>query len=124
MLLVLLRIVDYEEGKISIDNIDIKSLPLKYLRENISVIPQEPILFSGTIRSNIDPFNKYTDIQIWEALERCHIKEYINEMGGLESIVSEKGSNLSQGQQQLLCIARALIRVYKILFCRKQKLLY
>jgi hypothetical protein len=86
------------------------------LREKISVIPQEPVLFQGTIRSNLDPFNRYTDAELWVALEKSYLKDFVTNLKlQLESPVTEYGLNLSVGQRQLLCIARILIRQSKLL---------
>merc|ERR1712194_272726 len=86
------------------------------LRSKIGIIPQNPQLFSGTIRNNMDPFNQCTDEEVWNALERCGMKEAVdNMMDGLQSRVAEYGENLSQGQRQLLCLGRALLKQCRIL---------
>ncbi|KAJ8955575.1 hypothetical protein NQ318_001405 [Aromia moschata] len=94
------------EGKITIDDIDITEISLEYLRNKISIIPQDPILFTGTIRSNIDPKGFYTDVEIWSAIEKVTLSRSI---ASLDSKVSDSGSHFSAGQRQLLCLARAII---------------
>jgi len=104
------------DGSILIDDINIKEISLLELRKRISIIPQEPTLFIGTVRSNLDPFNEYDDKVIWDALERVQLKETVKEMkDGLESEILKAGSNLSVGQKQLICLARAIIKKSKIL---------
>jgi ABC-type multidrug transport system fused ATPase/permease subunit len=123
LLLTLLRIVeptlpDNEEyeAPITIDDIDILRIGLTDLRSAVGIIPQNPVLFSGTIRSNMDPFNEYTDKDIWNSLEGCGMKNTIEEMPTLlEAPVAEYGNNLSQGQRQLLCLGRALLKHCRIL---------
>ncbi|KAG8802596.1 hypothetical protein FRC16_009269 [Serendipita sp. 398] len=109
-MLVLLRVVEPSEGTILIDGVDITKIGLQDLRNAISIIPQEPELFEGTVRENIDPSGSYDDQVIWTAMEKSGLKEHITLIGGLDATVTEGGSSLSAGQRQLLCFARALLR--------------
>ncbi|KAJ3268407.1 hypothetical protein HDV01_003049 [Terramyces sp. JEL0728] len=112
----LFRINNNHRGKITIDGIEIASLGLATLRRGIFMVPQEPVLFQGTVRSNIDPRSEYSDEKIWAALEVCGLKSYISSLeGGLEYAISKEGSNFSAGQKQLLCIVGAILEETKIL---------
>uniref|UniRef100_A0A914DZE1 Uncharacterized protein n=1 Tax=Acrobeloides nanus TaxID=290746 RepID=A0A914DZE1_9BILA len=116
MALALFRIIEPASGQIIIDGIDISKIGLHELRSRITIIPQDPVLFSGTLRFNLDPFNEYSDGDLWSALEYAHLKAFFKiQQNGLYHVIAEGGENISIGQRQLVCLARAILRKSRIL---------
>lgn len=109
LLRALFRVAPLESGHIYVDGVDISGVDPHHVRSRLAIIPQDPFVFTGSVRANVDPFDRYPDAQLWKALERCHVGSTVSALGGLEAPVGDCGRRLSVGQRQLLCLARALL---------------
>lgn len=113
----ILRTSEAKRGEIIIDNVNIDTVPLSVLRSRVAIVPQEPFLFSGTVRENLDPRTLHLDSEIWNSITHCLTSPLVQSLGGLNGRIESGGSNLSAGQKQLLCLTRALLKSAKV---RKQ----
>ena len=105
--LALFRMINMDSGQIFIDDVDIATIGLHCLRNKLTIIPQEPVLFAGSLRMNLDPFEAYSDEELWKVLKMSHLSNFVKSLkDGLQHEISEGGSNVSVGQRQLLCLAR------------------
>ncbi|KAL2912040.1 hypothetical protein HK105_208469 [Polyrhizophydium stewartii] len=112
----LFRIMEASKGSIAIDGIDVASLGLKTLRLRLQIIPQDPVLFKGTVRSNLDFATKYSDNDLWTALDVVGLKDFVGTLDGkLDAAIEENGANLSMGQRQLMCLCKAILAKPKVL---------
>lgn len=119
----LFRLVEISGGSITIDGVNISTIGLRDLRSRLSIIPQDPTLFRGTVRSNLDPFNEHTDLELWSALRQADLVGENQDIADsssrihLDAVVEEEGLNFSLGQRQLMALARALVRNSQIIVC-------
>lgn len=111
----LLRVSPLTRGTILIDHVNIATLSLEAVRSRLAIIPQEPFLFAGTVRENLDPYSLHVDSKIWQAINNCLASPLIQSLGGLSAKLETGGTNLSAGQKQLLCLTRALLKNSKII---------
>jgi ABC-type multidrug transport system fused ATPase/permease subunit len=112
LLLVLTGLLGLTDGHVLVDNLDLQHVPRETLRNRINVVPQDPVLFASSVRFNLDPMGKNEDVTILQVLESLELTNVVDTMGGLDGVMM--GENLSQGQKQIFCLARAILRGGKI----------
>ncbi|KAG0242470.1 hypothetical protein BGW41_004038 [Actinomortierella wolfii] len=116
--LALFRIIEAASGSIEIDGVDISTLGLHDLRSRLTIIPQDPFLFGGTIRRNLDPLEEWQDADVWAALESASLKSYVSSLPeGLDTVIENGGENMSLGQRQLMSLARAMLHRHTKILC-------
>jgi ABC-type multidrug transport system fused ATPase/permease subunit len=116
LLLALYRMFELDKGTIRVDGVDVASLALRKLRPSLSIIPQEPVVWSGTVRTNLDPFNEFPDTDLWEVIKKAGLEDQVKSAGGIDGKVDGTGGQAwSLGQQQLVCLCRAALRKVPVL---------